>query len=48
VLKRHRDVARLSLGRIPVGPTLAVLSEWLFELLRPVGIPDESSASSAT
>lgn len=40
VLHRHRDSARISLGRIPSGPTLALLTEWLFELLRPVGIPD--------
>jgi AcrR family transcriptional regulator len=39
-LNRHRGVARISLGRVPAGPTLAQLSEWLFELLRPVGIPD--------
>lgn len=41
VLNSHRDVARLSLGRIPSGPTLALLSEWLFSLLKPVGIPDQ-------
>jgi AcrR family transcriptional regulator len=41
VLKSHRDVARLSLGRVPMGPTLAVYSEWLFRLLQPAGIPDE-------
>jgi AcrR family transcriptional regulator len=41
VMNRHRDIARISLGRIPSGPTLALLSEWLFELLRPVGIPDQ-------
>jgi AcrR family transcriptional regulator len=40
VLAGHRDSARISLGRIPAGPTMALLSEWLFELLRPVGIPD--------
>jgi AcrR family transcriptional regulator len=39
-MRRHRDVARISLGRIPAGPTLARFSEWLFELLQPVGIPD--------
>jgi AcrR family transcriptional regulator len=39
-LNSHRDVARLSLGRIPVGQTLALYSEWLFTLLKPVGIPD--------
>ena len=40
VMKRHRDIARISLGRIPSGPTIALLSEWLFNLLRPAGIPD--------
>ena len=40
-MRRHRDVARISLGRIPAGPTLARYSEWLFELLQPVGIPDQ-------
>jgi AcrR family transcriptional regulator len=40
VLNRHRDVGRLSFGRIPAGATLAVYTEWLFTLLRPVGIPD--------
>jgi AcrR family transcriptional regulator len=39
-LQRHRDVARISLGRIPAGPTVARYSEWLFELLRPAGVPD--------
>ena len=41
VLNSHRDVARLSIGRIPSGPTLALFSEWLFALLTPVGIPDQ-------
>jgi AcrR family transcriptional regulator len=41
VFSKHRDVARLSLGRIPSGPSLAVQAEWLFALLRPVGIPDQ-------
>ncbi len=40
VLNRHRDVGRLSFGRIPGGPTLALYTEWLFTLLKPVGIPD--------
>jgi AcrR family transcriptional regulator len=39
-LKRHRDVARITLGRIPMGPTIAIYNEWLFNLLKPVGIPD--------
>lgn len=40
-MQRHRDVARISLGRIPAGPTLARTSEWLFALLQPAGIPDQ-------
>jgi AcrR family transcriptional regulator len=41
VLNSHRDVAQISFGRIPGGPTLAVYSEWLFTLLKPAGIPDQ-------
>lgn len=37
---RHRDSARITLGRIPVGPQVARFNEWLFELLTPAGIPD--------
>jgi AcrR family transcriptional regulator len=37
---RHRDSARITLGRVPSGPTIARVTEWLFELLAPVGIPD--------
>ncbi len=40
VMNRHRDIARISLGRVPAGPEIALLTEWLFDLLRPVGIPD--------
>jgi len=40
LMNRHRDIARISLGRIPLGPTMAIVTEWLFELLRPAGIPD--------
>ena len=39
-LNSHRDLARISLGRIPSGPTIALISEWLFTLLVPAGIPD--------
>jgi AcrR family transcriptional regulator len=39
-LKRHRDVARITLGRVPMGPTIAIYNEWLFNLLKPVGVPD--------
>jgi AcrR family transcriptional regulator len=41
VMHQHRDVARISLGRIPAGPTLARMTEWLFEVLRPAGVPDQ-------
>ncbi|HYW23548.1 MAG TPA: TetR/AcrR family transcriptional regulator C-terminal domain-containing protein [Terriglobales bacterium] len=37
---RHRDAARISLGRVPSGPAIARFTEWLFELLTPAGIPD--------
>jgi len=40
IMTRYRDVARLSLGRIPVGESVALTTEWVFALLRPVGIPD--------
>jgi TetR/AcrR family transcriptional regulator, tetracycline repressor protein len=40
VLNRHRDVARLSLGRVPSSSVVAVYTEWTFNLLKPVGIPD--------
>jgi AcrR family transcriptional regulator len=38
---RRRDYARLSLGRIPSGPSLARFAEWMFALLVPVGVPDQ-------
>lgn len=44
VLSKYRDVARLSLGRVPGGPQIALVSEWLFTLLQPVGVPDEAIA----
>ena len=46
VMRRHRDLARISLGRIPSGPTIARVAEWTFELLRPAGIPDQVIAYS--
>ncbi|MBO0707336.1 MAG: TetR/AcrR family transcriptional regulator C-terminal domain-containing protein [Candidatus Dormibacteraeota bacterium] len=38
---RHRDAARLSLGRVPSGPAFVRTTEWLFELLTPLGLPDQ-------
>ena len=46
-LRKYRDVARLSFGRIPAGPQTALLAEWLFTLLQPVGVPDEAIAMVA-
>ena len=40
VLKRHGQVARISLGRIPVGPHALEVMEWQFALLREAGLPD--------
>jgi AcrR family transcriptional regulator len=37
---RHRDSARITLGRVPFGPAIARVNEWLFELLVPLGVPD--------
>jgi AcrR family transcriptional regulator len=43
-LNSHRDLARISLGRIPSGPLIALITEWLFTLLVPAGIPDKAIA----
>ena len=34
VMREHRDIARFTLGRIPVGPNLVRFVEWLLALLR--------------
>ncbi len=44
LMKRHRDVARISLGRIPVGPNLVRVVEWMLVLLRGAGVPDRTAA----
>jgi AcrR family transcriptional regulator len=40
VLKAHRDIARWSLGRIPMGPSTLRIGEWQLALLRAAGVPD--------
>jgi AcrR family transcriptional regulator len=45
--QRHRDMARISLGRLPSGPTLARMTEWLYALLSPAGLPDRVIAYTA-
>lgn len=40
VFARHRDIARVSLGSIPVGPNALRTMEWAHGLLRDAGLPD--------
>jgi AcrR family transcriptional regulator len=40
VLTAHRDIARVSLGTIPVGPNMLLVMEWLHAVLRGAGLPD--------
>lgn len=44
VLTSHRDIARVSIGSIPVGPNLLRVTEWMLALLRGAGLPDRSAA----
>lgn len=40
VFALHGDVARVSLGAIPVGPNVLRVMEWVHALLRGAGLPD--------
>jgi AcrR family transcriptional regulator len=40
VLTAHRDIARVTLGAIPVGPNTLRVIEWVHALLREAGLPD--------
>jgi AcrR family transcriptional regulator len=44
VFRGHRDVARITLGRIPIGPNLVRIVEWQLSLLRAAGVPDRNAA----
>jgi AcrR family transcriptional regulator len=44
VLAAHRDIARWSLGRIPMGPNTLRLTEWQLAILRAAGIPSTVAA----
>jgi AcrR family transcriptional regulator len=44
VFKRYPGVAGLTLGRVPVGPSLVRWTEWLLALLRGAGVPDRIAA----
>ncbi|HWI22154.1 MAG TPA: TetR/AcrR family transcriptional regulator [Baekduia sp.] len=43
---RHRDIVRISIGRIPMGPNAMVLSERVLAILRAGGVPDELAVQS--
>jgi AcrR family transcriptional regulator len=40
---RHRDIVRISIGRIPMGPNALRYSERILAILRARGVPDELS-----
>jgi len=44
VFRRHRDIGRASLGRVPMGPSLLRSVEWQLELLQGAGIPARPAA----
>jgi AcrR family transcriptional regulator len=44
VTNSHRDVARIQLGRFPIGPNALVFSEGLLAILRAGGLPNRASA----
>lgn len=37
---RHGDIAIATLGRVPMGPNLVRIAEWLLALMRASGVPD--------
>jgi AcrR family transcriptional regulator len=43
---RHRDIVRISIGRIPMGPNALRLSERVLAILRAGGVPDELAVQS--
>ncbi|MCI0634778.1 MAG: TetR/AcrR family transcriptional regulator [Actinobacteria bacterium] len=44
VMGRHRDIARLTLGQIPVGPNATAIGEKGLALLRSAGLPARTCA----
>jgi AcrR family transcriptional regulator len=44
IMLRHNDLARLSIGRVPVGPKMLRVIEWNLEVLRGAGVPDRAAA----
>ena len=46
VILRHRDIVRISIGRIPMGPNGLRIAEGLFGILRAGGIPDQLAVTA--
>jgi AcrR family transcriptional regulator len=44
LMKRHNDIAKVTLGRIPMGPNALRWVEWSLGLLRAAGVPDRVAA----
>ena len=44
LLKSHRDIARVTLGRIPLGPNAMEANERILAMLREGGVPDRTAA----
>jgi AcrR family transcriptional regulator len=44
LMNRHRDIARVTLGRIPLGPNAVEASERILAILREGGVPDRTAA----
>jgi AcrR family transcriptional regulator len=42
--RRHADIAQATLGRVPVGPNLVRITEWVLAVLRGAGVPDRAAA----
>lgn len=46
MILRHRDIVRISLGRIPMGPNALRASEGIFAILRAGGVPDQLAVTA--
>jgi len=46
MILRHRDIVRISIGRVPMGPNALRVSEGLFAILRAGGVPDQLAVTA--
>jgi AcrR family transcriptional regulator len=46
MILRHRDIVRISIGRIPMGPNALRVSEGIFAILRAGGVPDRLAVTA--